>query len=216
MASRKRRHGAGRRGHMIDALNRTLRKLPSWVVYVLGALPPLWFLYLGLTGGLGPEPIRELEHRLGESALQMLIAVLCITPLRNRLGLNLIRFRRAVGLVAFSYVALHLAVWLFLDVGIWSQIWADILKRPYITIGMVAFVLMLPLAITSNNASLRKLGAAAWRKLHRLTYPVVLLGALHFVMVVKGWQVEPFVYLGIVVVLLLLRVKIPLPGRLAR
>jgi len=201
---------------MIDALNRTLRKLPSWVVYVLGALPPLWFLYLGLTGGLGPEPIRELEHRLGESALQMLIAVLCITPLRNRLGLNLIRFRRAVGLVAFSYVALHLAVWLFLDVGIWSQIWADILKRPYITIGMVAFVLMLPLAITSNNASLRKLGAAAWRKLHRLTYPVVLLGALHFVMVVKGWQVEPFVYLGIVVVLLLLRVKIPLPGRLAR
>jgi len=201
---------------MIDALNRTLRKLPSWVVYVLGALPPLWFLYLGLTGGLGPEPIRELEHRLGESALQMLIAVLCITPLRNRLGLNLIRFRRAVGLVAFSYVALHLVVWLFLDVGIWSQIWADILKRPYITIGMVAFVLMLPLAITSNNASLRKLGAAAWRKLHRLTYPVVLLGALHFVMVVKGWQVEPFVYLGIVVVLLLLRVKIPLPGRLAR
>jgi len=201
---------------MIVTLNRTLRKLPSWLVYALGALPPIWFLYLGLTGGLGAEPIKELEHRLGENALRMLIVGLCITPIRDRIGINLIKFRRAIGLVAFSYVALHLAVWLFLDVGNWGQIWGDILKRPYITIGMAAFVLMLPLAITSNNASLRKLGAAAWRKLHRLTYAVVLLGALHFVMVVKGWQAEPFVYLGIVVALLLLRVKIPFPERLAR
>ena len=106
--------------------------------------------------------------------------------------------------MAFFYVSAHLLVWLVLDVQIVSQIWADILKRPYITVGMAAFVLMIPLAATSTNRAIRALGAR-WRKLHRLTYMVALLGALHFVMLVKGFQLEPLVYMGIVIGLLALR-----------
>ena len=159
-------------------------------------------------GGLGVEPIKELEHEYGELALKLLIVGLAITPLRTHLGINLIRFRRAIGLMAFFYVAAHLLVWLVLDVQILSQIWADILKRPYITIGMAGFLVMLPLALTSNNWSVRKLGPK-WRQLHKLTYLAVLLGGLHFIMLVKGFQLEPLVYMAVIVGLLLLR----LPGK---
>ena len=196
---------------MIDRLNQYVRKLPTWVVYLMGALPAPWLFYQGLTGGLGVEPIKALEHEYGELALQLLLAGLAITPLRRFAGLNLLKFRRAIGLLAFFYVACHLLVWLALDVQILSQIWADILKRPYITIGMVGFLVMLPLAVTSNNASVRRLGAV-WRKLHKLTYAAALLGAVHFVMLVKGFQIEPLVYLGLTILLLVLR----LPGMTRR
>lgn len=194
-------------------INGALRKLPVWPIYVAGALPPVWYFYLGLTGGLGVEPIKEFEHRLGILGLQMLIAVLAVTPLRNLTNISLIRFRRAMGLLTFYYIAAHLAVWLFLDVQIAAQIWADIVKRPYITIGMAGFVLMLPLAITSNNLSVRKLGPR-WRKLHKLVYPVALLGAVHFVMLRKGWQVEPLLYLAGIALLLVLR--LPVMRRIGR
>ena len=190
-------------------VNSVLSKVPTWPIYVLGALPPLWFLYLGLTGGLGAEPIKALEHRLGELALQALIGVLAVTPLRNWTGVNLVKFRRAFGLVTFYYVACHLLVWLVLDVQILSQIWADIVKRPYITIGMLAFTLMIPLAVTSNNWSIRKLGPKGWRRLHQLTYATATLGAIHFVMLAKGFQIEPLVYLGIVISLLAMRLRLP-------
>lgn len=189
---------------LVDRINNTARKLPAWALYVVMPLPALWFLYLGLTGGLGAEPIKALEHELGEVALQILIAGLAITPLRRHLGINLLKFRRAIGLMAFLYVFLHLLVWLVLDVQILGQIWADIVKRPYITVGMAAFVLMLPLALTSNNWSVRRLGPR-WRKLHKLTYAVVLLGAVHFVMLVKGIQLEPLIYLALILGLLALR-----------
>jgi sulfoxide reductase heme-binding subunit YedZ len=192
---------------MMDRLNQYTRKLPTWVVYLVGVLPAPWLFYQGLTGGLGVEPIKALEHEYGELALQLLLAGLAITPLRRHAGLNLLRFRRAIGLLAFFYVTCHLLVWLVLDVQILSQIWADILKRPYITIGMIGFLVMLPLAITSNNASVRRLGAV-WRKLHRLTYAAVLLGAIHFVMLVKGFQIEPLIYLAVALGLLAFR----LPG----
>jgi len=193
---------------MIDRLNQGLRKVPVWLLYLLGALYPGWLLYLGLTGGLGPDPVKALEHALGEAALQLLILGLAVTPLRRFLGLNLLKFRRSVGLLAFTYVALHLLVWLLLDVQIMSQVLNDILKRPYITIGMVGFALLLPLALTSNNLSLRHLGAARWRRLHLLTYPAVLLAALHFVMLVKGFQIEPLIYLSVVLFLLLCRIRV--------
>lgn len=193
---------------MIDRLNQGLRKVPVWLLYLLGALYPGWLLYLGLTGGLGPDPVKALEHALGEAALQLLILGLAVTPLRRFLGLNLLKFRRSVGLLAFTYVALHLLVWLLLDVQILSQVLNDILKRPYITIGMVGFALLLPLALTSNNLSLRRLGAARWRRLHLLTYPAVLLAALHFFMLVKGFQIEPLIYLSVVLFLLLCRIRV--------
>ncbi|WP_170327742.1 protein-methionine-sulfoxide reductase heme-binding subunit MsrQ [Ruegeria arenilitoris] len=197
----------------MQRVNQILRRIPVWAVYLLGVLPAPWLFYQALTGGLGVEPIEALEHRYGELALQLLIAVLAISPLRRFLGLNLLKFRRALGVLTFTYVSLHLLVWLVLDVQVPSQIWADILKRPYITVGMAAFVLMLPLAVTSNNLSVRKLGAR-WRSLQRLVFPAAILGGLHYVMLAKGFQIEPLVYLSLIVGLLLLRV--PFAGLLTR
>ena len=188
-------------------LNGLLRRVPTWPVYLLGVVPIVWFFYLGFTGGLGPEPIRALELELGRTGLKFLVATLAVTPLRRLASINLLKFRRALGLLSFVYITVHLAVWLFLDVQDVGAIWKDILKRPYITIGMAGFALMIPLALTSNNWSLRRMGAAAWRNLHRLTYAVVLLGAAHFVMVRKGWQLEPLIYLAVIVGLLALRYR---------
>lgn len=193
---------------MIDWINKTTRKLPTWPLYIGAALYPAWLFWLALNGGLGIDPVKGLEHAMGEKALQLLILGLAITPLRKHLGLNLLKFRRAIGVIAFFYVFAHLLVWLVLDVQLLGQIWADIVKRPYITVGMGAFVLMLPLAVTSNNWSVRRLGPS-WRKLHKLTYAVCLLGGLHFVMLVKGFQLEPLLYLGSIILLLALRIKRP-------
>lgn len=191
---------------IVDRVNTGLRRIPAWVIYILGAGHIAWLFWLGINGGLGVEPINALERLLGETGLKLLLAGLAITPLRRFAGLNLIRFRRAVGLTAFLYIAVHLSVWLFLDVQLFGQIWMDIVKRPYITIGMVGFLLMVPLAITSNNYSLRKMGPA-WRRLHRLTYIAVILGAVHFVMLAKGFQIEPLVYLAVTLGLLATRIK---------
>ena len=192
---------------MIDRLNRLSRRLPIWAVYTLYLLPVPILLYMATSGGLGIEPVEALEHELGEIALQLLIIGLCITPLRRHFGLNLLKFRRAIGLLAFIYVSLHLVVWAVLDVQSLERIWADILKRPYITIGMTAFILMLPLALTSNNWSVRTLGAV-WRKLHYLVYPIALMGAVHFIWVRKGFQLEPWIYTAVIVGLIALR-KLP-------
>ena len=192
---------------MRDWLNQSLRRLPTWVIYTLGALPAPWLFYQGLTGGLGVEPINALEHEYGELALQLLVFSLAITPLRKFAGINLLKFRRAVGLLCFFYVTCHLLVWLVLDVQIPGQIWADIIKRPYITIGMAGFLLLLPLAVTSNTWSIRRLGPL-WRKLHRATYVIGVLGAVHFVMLVKGVQIEPLIYLALIVGLLVLRLPL--------
>lgn len=151
------------------------------------------------------EPIKALEHELGELALKFLVAGLAVTPLRRFTGINLLKFRRAIGLIAFYYVSCHLLVWLVLDVQLPSQIWADIVKRPYITVGMAAFVLLIPLAATSNTLSLRRMGPVAWRRLHKLVYPAVILGAVHYLMLMKGFQIEPLIYLVLILGLLLAR-----------
>lgn len=195
---------------VVDRINGVARKVPTWPLYILWLLPVPWLLYLAQTGALGREPIKELEHELGLIALQLLIAGLTITPLRRYLGLNLIKFRRMIGVLAFTYVALHLLVWVVLDMSLlWGQMWADIWKRPYITVGMAGFLMLLPLAATSNNLSLRKMGAVAWRKLHKLTYIAVLAGGVHFLWLVKGFQMEPILYMGAILILLALR----LPAR---
>lgn len=188
-------------------MNGYLRRVPVWLVYTIGVLPVPFWLWLGINGQLGIDPVKEIEHRLGELALQTLLVCLAVTPLRRYARLNLMKFRRAIGVLAFYYVSCHLLVWLVLDVQIPAQIWADIVKRPYITIGMAAFALLLPLAVTSNNWSVRRLGNA-WRRLHRLVYPAVLLGAIHYVMLVKGFQFEPLIYLGMVLLLLGLRLPV--------
>ncbi|PLL14850.1 protein-methionine-sulfoxide reductase heme-binding subunit MsrQ [Tabrizicola sp. TH137] len=190
----------------MDRINTLARRVPVNAVYLAGVLPFLWIVWLTLTNGLGPDPVKAIELRLGELGLQFIVAGLLVTPLRWA-GLNLIRFRRAIGLLAFFYVTMHLLTWVVLDMGLrWDQMAADLLKRWYIIIGMIAFLAMLPLAITSNNASIRRLGAAAWNRLHRLTYVAALGGAIHYLMLVKAWPVEPLAYLSIILVLLAARV----------
>lgn len=189
---------------MVDRVNRLARKVPTWAIYILYLLPVPVLLYMAQTGGLGRDPVKALEHELGEIAIQLLIIGLCISPLRRFLGVNLMKFRRAFGVLAFVYVALHLLVWAVLDVQSLDRVWADIIKRPYITIGMASFVLMLPLILTSNNRAVRMLGAV-WQRVHLLTYPVALLAAVHFIWVRKGFQLEPILYMAVIVGLLALR-----------
>lgn len=194
----------------MDHLNRLLRAVPPWSLYIGGAVWAAFVFWQGASGRLGPDPVKALEHTYGLAALILLVAGLAVTPLR-RTGLSLIRFRRALGVTAFCLLVAHLLIWAVLDVQSPARVWADILKRPYITVGMVGFALMIPLAATSNNRAVRALGPA-WRRLHRLTYPAVLVGGLHFVMLRKGIQIEPVLYLLGIAGLLLMRV----PGRFRR
>ncbi|HHB80615.1 MAG TPA: protein-methionine-sulfoxide reductase heme-binding subunit MsrQ, partial [Aliiroseovarius sp.] len=190
-----------------QSINSALRRVPVWLVYLLAVVPPVWLFYQAVTGGLGVDPVKGLELGVGKWGLQVLVASLAITPLRKFTGVSLIKFRRAISLIGFFYIFLHLLVWLVLDVQIVSQIWADILKRPYITIGMSAFALMLPLAITSNNWSLRNLGLVRWRRLHKLTYLALVLGGIHYTMISKVWQPEALAYLAGILILLATRIN---------
>lgn len=194
---------------MDQTINTALRRVPPFALYIAGVLPLLWLVWLLVNGQLGVDPVKRIEHQLGEWGLQLLVAGLVISPLRRFTGVNLIRYRRAIGLLAFFYVTLHLATWLVLDIQLrWTEIWADIVKRPYITAGFAAFVAMIPLAITSNNESVRRLGAKSWQKLHRLTYFAAIAGAVHYLWLVKAWPPEPIIYLSLVIFLLLLRFRL--------
>jgi len=195
---------------MVNTLNGWVRKVPAWIIYVVGAAWAAWLFYQALTGALGAEPINALERRYGELALQLIVAGLVITPLRNWLGVNLIKFRRAIGVTTFFFVLAHFLVWVLLDVGTLERVWTEIVKRPYVTIGFASFLLLIPLAVTSNNQSLRKLGPLRWCKLHQLTYPAAVLAVLHYIWLVKGWPLEPFVYLSIILGLLALRIRVRL------
>ena len=179
-------------------INTALRRVPAWTIYVAAAGWTLWLFYLALTGGLGVEPINALEREYGELGLKLLVLGLMVTPLRKWAGVNLLKFRRAIGVSAFFLILAHFLVWAVLDVQTWERVWTEIVKRPYVTVGMVGFVMMIPLAMTSNNWSLRKLGAVAWRKLHKLTYLVAVLGAVHYLWLVKGFQIEPIIYLVVI------------------
>jgi methionine sulfoxide reductase heme-binding subunit len=187
------------------------RNYTRTALYWLGAVPALWAFYLAVTDQLGADPMKSLEQLLGLWALRFLVIGLAVTPLRRLGGPNLLRYRRAFGLLAFSYAALHLTVYIALDQGFdWIAIGRDILKRPYITVGMAAFAILIPLAITSNNAMIRRLGGESWRRLHRWVYAAGGLAAIHFVMVVKSWPAEPLIYAALVASLLLYRL---LPDR---
>jgi sulfoxide reductase heme-binding subunit YedZ len=174
------------------------------------ALAPLAWLVCGLFGwfgaSLGADPVKKLEHECGKTALQLLLLTLSVTPLRNLLGMpQLLRLRRMLGLFAFFYVVLHFTVYLALDLELnFATLGADILKRPYITIGFTALLLLIPLAVTSTNAMQRRLGRR-WQTLHRLVYVVAVLGVWHFYWQVKRDVREPLVYAGILAVLLLYR-----------
>jgi sulfoxide reductase heme-binding subunit YedZ len=194
-------------------LNGALRKLPTWAVYLAGLIPLAWIIYLTLYGGIGVDPVKGIEHRLGKVALWFLVGGLTITPIRR--WLNLVKFRRAIGLLGFFYLTLHLTAWVWFDMGLLlSQALADLVKRPYLTYGIIAFLLLIPLAITSNNASIRKLGSK-WRALHMLVYPAVTLGVVHYLMQMKVVSNEGWIWLAVLVGLLALRWR-KLSGMFAR
>jgi methionine sulfoxide reductase heme-binding subunit len=191
---------------LAERINPVARKIPTWVVYATGVIPLAFVVFQAVTGDLGADPVKTLERTLGLYALQFLIATLCITPLRRFTGIMLIRFRRALGVLTFVYAFLHLTVWVTLDLAFrWGEIWGDIVKRPYILVGMIALLVMIPLVVTSNNLSVRRLGGKVWQQLHKLTYAAAVLGAVHFVMLSKVWNPELILYTGVMAALLAVR-----------
>lgn len=186
-------------------LNDTARRVPPAAIYMLGAVPAVWLIAGAGMNTLGPDPVKALENELGIWALRFLVASLCITPLM-RFGVRLMKYRRGLGLLGFFYAALHFITWITLDMGLrWPQIADDLTRRPYIVVGFLSLCLLLPLAATSWNGAIRRLGAMRWNRLHCLAYPAILAAALHFVMIGKVWTTESLVYLGLVVGLLALR-----------
>ena len=189
----------------INTFNAQARRVPTWVVYGLGLVPLGLLVWGAIFGGIGPDPVKAIERALGERGLQFLLASLAITPLR-RVGINLIRFRRALGLLSFIYVSLHLTAWVWLDMGLrWSEMAADLTKRPFVILGMVGFLVLVPLAATSSNRAIRAMGAVAWGRLHRLAYVAILAGVLHLALLSKVWTGGTLVYLGLGLGLLAIR-----------
>lgn len=174
------------------------------VVFAASLLPLAWLGWQAAYGSLGVNPVETLNRTLGDWALRFLLLALAVTPLRQWTGwAPLARLRRMMGLFAFFYVSLHLASYVGVDLFFdWAALWKDVVKRTYITLGMGCFVLLLPLAVTSTDGMIRRMGGKAWRKLHRLVYPAAILGVAHFWLMVKADLREPVVYALILAVLL--------------
>ncbi|NVD41085.1 protein-methionine-sulfoxide reductase heme-binding subunit MsrQ [Ensifer sp. HO-A22] len=186
----------------LPALPKRFHSASVWALYGLGLCPALVAFYLGATGQLPGNPVKEFEHLLGIWALRFLVATLAITPIRDLLGINWLRYRRALGLLAFYYVVMHFLAYFLLDQVLnIPAIIADIARRPFITIGMAGLVMLIPLALTSNNWSIRRLGSR-WNQLHKLAYIIAAAGALHFAMSVKVIGLEQMTYIALVASLL--------------
>jgi sulfoxide reductase heme-binding subunit YedZ len=179
-------------------------KIAVWVV----ALTPLARLLYGFwMDDLTVNPIEYVTRELGETALRLLLASLALTPLRILFGISWpVTLRRLLGLFAFVYVCLHFAVWIVLDHFFdWRTMGDDIVKRPWITVGVTALLLLVPLAATSTTGMIKRLGGVAWRRLHRLVYVAATLGALHYIWLAKKVLIQPWVYAAVLAVLLGIR-----------
>lgn len=185
-----------------------MRRIVKPLVFALCLAPLARLAWRAIDGDLGANPIEAVTRALGGWALTFLLASLAVTPLRRLSGVNsLIRLRRMLGLFAFFYAALHMSSYVGLDRFFdWRDIAADVVKRPYITIGVTAFVLLVPLAVTSTDGMVRRLGGKRWQRLHRLVYAIAALGVVHYLLLVKADVRKPLVYGGVLAVLLGYRV----------
>ena len=204
--------GEGTSRHRIDAHRRErarrIARLAHPVVIFAGVVPAALIVYQIFYGGLGANPIEEIQHRTGDWTLNFLALTLAITPLRRITRWGWLQpYRRTLGLLAFFYATTHLLNYMVLDLFFdWGEIGEDILDRPYITIGMAAFIALIPLALTSTKASIRRLGGKRWNRLHQLIYPVVIMGTVHYWMSVKKDIAKPLTYAIIFGALLAIRV----------
>lgn len=178
-----------------------------WVkslLFIACSIPFLYLLWGVAQNDLGANPVETVTHVTGEWALRLLLATLLMTPLRKSLGKPWpIRIRRMLGLFVFFYASLHFLTWIWVDQGlVWDEIVKDIVKRPYVTVGFLAWLLLIPLAVTSNRWSIKRLGVN-WSRLHKAVYMIAVLGILHYLWLVKADLLEPLVY-GVVLVVLLL------------
>lgn len=184
---------------------------PTWLkplVFIISLAPLAWYAWGVQANSLGANPIEAVTRGLGTWALNFLLITLLVTPLRNYAGWTwLIDLRRMLGLFAFFYASLHLTTYLWFDQFFdWPAIAEDILKRPFITVGMTAFALLVPLAITSNIRAIRKLGGRRWQQLHRSVYAIGALAVLHYTWMVKADVKKPLIYAAILAMLLGMRV----------
>lgn len=186
--------------------------LEKSALFILMTIPLLLTTFLFLTNDLGANPVEAATHRTGIWALRLLILTLAVTPARIFFGWHRpIIFRRMIGLFSFAYALVHFSIYLVFDQELdFSQTAADVAKRPYITVGFSALMLMVPLAVTSNSWALKKMGAKLWRKLHQLTYVIAILVAIHFLWLVKLDKGEPATYAGIIALLLGVRIFVKL------
>jgi sulfoxide reductase heme-binding subunit YedZ len=177
------------------------------VVFLLCLLPLAALGWRALHGELTANPIEFITHTTGDWTLRFLVITLCVTPFRKILHLpELIRFRRMLGLFTFFYASLHFTTYIWLDKFFdLSEMWKDIAKRKYITVGFTAFLLLIPLAVTSTAGWIRRLGGKRWQRLHRLIYFSAALGVIHYYWLVKSAVIRPLTYGAVVAVLLLWR-----------
>ncbi len=182
-------------------------KTLGWVkaiIFLLALIPFIRLVIGGITDGLGANPIEKITRSTGYWTLTLIMVTLAITPLRKLTGWHwLTRTRRMLGLFAFFYVCLHFLTYLVLDQFFdWGSIIKDIIKRPYITVGFPSFLLLIPLAVTSNNAMIKKLGGKRWRWLHRLVYAVAVGGVVHYWWLVKKDLTNPVIFAAVLAILL--------------
>ncbi len=178
------------------------------VLFILILSPSLLWAYQFVTGNLGVNPIEKLMDELGLMALRLIIMTLMITTLSNIKPLkSIVVLRRMIGLFAFYYVCLHFSTYIVLDHFLDMQfIIQDIIKRPFITFGFISFLFLIPLASTSTNNMIKRLGFKLWKKIHYLIYPVAILASMHFYVLVRADKTEPVIYMGIIILLLLHRI----------
>ena len=178
------------------------------ILFLLILFPSLLWAYQFVTGNLGVNPIEKLMDELGLMALRLIIVTLMITTLSNIKAIkSIVILRRMIGLFAFYYVCLHFSTYIVLDHFLDMQfIIQDIIKRPFITFGFISFLFLIPLASTSTNNMIKRLGFKLWKKIHYLIYPVAILASMHFYVLVRADKTEPVIYMGIIILLLLHRI----------